>query len=109
MPLGHVIFQKLCLAPLPPVSCSFPEPHSGPQYCLYNLLEGQPENSWPLGERCRIIPNPSRLSHFHLPRFLHVQQEHLSMNLLEWVTGTQCLLEVHLLVAFLQGQLGFWG
>ena len=41
-------FQKLCPAPFPPISCSFLEPLPGPQCCLYNLLEGQPENSWPL-------------------------------------------------------------
>jgi len=40
-------FQRLCSAPFPPVSCSFPEPHPDPQGCLYNLLERQPENSWP--------------------------------------------------------------
>ena len=33
----------------------------------------------------------------------------LSVNLLGWVTGPQCLLEVNLLVASLQGQLGFQG
>ena len=102
-------FQKLCPAPFPPVSCSFPEPHPGPQCCLYNLLEGQPENSWPLGGKYCIISNPSRYSGLHLPCFLHVQQQHLSVNLLRWVTGTQCLLKVHLLVASLHGQLGFQG
>ena len=40
-------FHRLCSAPFPPVSCSFPEPHPDPQGCLYNLLERQPENSWP--------------------------------------------------------------
>ena len=58
-------FQKLCPAPFPPVSCSFPELHLGPQCCLYNLLEGQPENSWPLGGKYCIISNPSRYSGFH--------------------------------------------
>ena len=38
-------FQKLSPVPFPPVSCSFPEPHPVPQCCLYNLMEGQPENS----------------------------------------------------------------
>ena len=77
---------------------------------LYNLLEGQPENSWPLGGKYCIISNPSRYSGLHLPCFLrHVQQQYLSVNLLGWATGTQCLLEVHLLVASLQGQLGFQG
>ena len=99
-------FQKLCLAPFAPVSCSFPEPRLGPQCCLYNLLEEQLEDSWPLGGKHCVISNPSRYSSLHLPRFLqHVQQQHLSVNLLGQVTDTQCLLEVHLLVASLQGQL----
>ena len=38
----------------------------------------------------------------------HVQQQHLSVNPLGQVTGTQCLIEVHLL-ASLQRQLGFQG
>ena len=102
-------FQKLCPAPFPPVSCSFPEPHPGPQCCLYNLLEGQPENSWPLGGKYCIISNPSRYSGLHLPCFLqHVQHQHLSVNTLGWKTGTQCLLEIYLL-ASLQRQLGFQG
>ena len=109
-PWAMSFFQKLCPAPFPPVSCSFLEPCLGPQCCLYNLLVGQPENSWPMGEKCCIISNPSRYSGLHLPCFLqHVQQEHLSVNPLGWVTGTQCLLEVYLLVASLQGQLGFQG
>ena len=87
--------QKSCPAPFPPVSCSFPEPHRGPQRCLYNLLEGQPENSWPLGKKYYVISNPSRYSDLHLPCFLqHVRQQPLSVDLLGWVTGTQCLLEV---------------
>ena len=40
-------FKGCALPPFPPVSCSFPEPHPDPQDCLYNLLERQPENSWP--------------------------------------------------------------
>ena len=39
-------FQKLCPALFPPVSCCFPEPRLGSQCCLYNLLKGQPENSF---------------------------------------------------------------
>ena len=90
-------FQKLCLAPFLPVSCSFPEPRLGPQCCLYNLLEGQPENSWPLGGKYRIISNPSRYSGPHLLCFLqHMQEQHFSVKLLGQVTDTQCLLEVHL-------------
>ena len=41
-----------------------------PQCCLYNLLEGQPENSWSLGEKCYIISNLSRYSSLHLSCFL---------------------------------------
>ena len=68
-------FQKLYPTSFPPVSCSFPEPCPGLQCCLYNLLEGQPENSWPLGEKCCIISNLFRYSGLHLPCFLqHVQQ-----------------------------------
>ena len=98
-------FQKLCPAPIPPFSCSFPEHLPGP----HSLLEGQPENSWPLGGKYCVISNPSRYSGLCLPCFLHVQQQHLSVDLLQQVTGTHCLLEVHLLVASPQGQLGFWG
>ena len=58
---------------------ALPEPCPGPQCCLYNFLEGQPENSWPLGEEYCIPSNPSRYSGLHLPCFLqHVQQRHLS-------------------------------
>ena len=100
-------FQKLCPAPFPPVSCSFLEPHPDPQCCLYYLLEGQPENSWHLGGKCCIISNPSRCPHLPLPYFLqYVQYQHLSVNPLGQETGTQWLLEVHLL-ASLQRQLGF--
>ena len=103
-------FQKLCPAPFQPVSCSFCEPCLVPQCCLCILFSGQPENSWALGGKYCIISNPSRDSGLHLPCFpQHVQQQHLSVNLLGWVTGPQCLLEVHLLVASLQGQLGFQG
>ena len=74
-------FQKLWPAPFPPVPCSFPEPRLGQQCCLYNLLEGQPENSWPLGRKYCIIFNPSRYSGLHFPCFLkHVQQQHLWVN-----------------------------
>ena len=103
-------FQKLCPSPFLPVSCSFSEPHLGLQCCLYNLLERQPKNSWTLGGKYCIVSNPSRESGLYLPCFLQrVRQQHLSVNLLGWATGTQCLLEVHLLVGSLQGQLGFQG
>ena len=66
-PCAMSFFQKLCPAPFPPVSCSFPDPLPGPQYCLYSLLEGQPENSWLLGGKYCIISSPSRYSGLHLP------------------------------------------
>ena len=109
-PWAMSCFQKLCPAPFPPVPCSFDEPCLGPQCCLYNLLEGQPEKSWPLGGKYCIISDLCRYSGLHFPCFLqHVQQQHLSVNMLGWGTGAQCLLEIHLLVASLQGQLGFQG
>ena len=46
-PCAMSFFQRLCSARFPPVSSSFPEPHPDPQGCLYNLLERQPEHSWP--------------------------------------------------------------
>ena len=101
-------FKSCALPPFPPVSFSFPAPHPDPQCCLYNLLEGQPGNSWPLGGKYSIIANPSRYSGLHLPCFLqYVQHQHLSVNPIGRVTRTQCLLEVHLLVASLQRQVGF--
>ena len=85
-------FQKLCPAPFPPVSCSFPEARPGSQCCVYNLLEEQPENSWPTGRKCCIISNPSRYSGLHLPCFpQHVQHQHLPGDSLGRATGTQCL------------------
>ena len=102
-------FQKLFPAPFPPVSCFFPLPHPVPQCCLYSLLVGQPENSWPLGGKYCIISTLSRYSGLHLPYFLQlVQHQHLSVNPRGWVTGTKCLLEVHWL-ASLQRRLGFQG
>ena len=107
--LGHnKSYVKACT--LPPsllIHALFPEPRPGLHCCLYNLLGGQPENSWPLGGKYCIISTPSRYSGLHLPCFLrHVQQQHLSVDLLGLVTGTQRLLEVHLLPS-LQRQLGF--
>ena len=101
-------FQRLCSASLPPVLCSFPEPHPGPQCFLYSLLEGQPENSWPLGGKFCIISGPSRYSALHLPCFLQHVHQHLPVNPLGRAPGTQCLLEVHRL-ASLQRRLGFQG
>ena len=46
-PCAMSFFQRLCSALFPTVSWSFPDPHPDPQGCLYNLLERQPENSWP--------------------------------------------------------------
>ena len=103
-PWAISFFQKLHPAPFHSVSCSLPEPRPGPQCCLYSLLEGQPESSWLLGGKCCIIPNPSRDSGLHLPCLpQHVCQQHFSVSLLGQVTGTQCLLEVHLLVASIRG------
>ena len=88
-PWAMSFFQKLCPGPFPPVSCSFPEPRPGPQCCLYNLLEGQPENSWPLGGKYCMVSNPTRYSGLHFPRFLqYLQQQHLSLDVLGQVTGT---------------------
>ena len=84
----HLILTGLCyalglrhsaksraLSPLLLFHALFLSPHLCLQCCLYNLLEGQPENSWPLGEKCCIISNLSRYSGLHLPCFLqHVQQ-----------------------------------
>ena len=84
-------FKSYALPPFPPVSCSFPDPCPGPQCFLYNLLVGQPENRQPLGGKYYIISNPSRDSGLHLPHFLqHVQQQHLSVGLLGWVTHNTC-------------------
>ena len=106
--LGLCHSFKSCAPPSSLLFNTLPEPGLGPQCCLYNLLEGQPENSWPLGGKYCIISNPSRYSGLHLPCFLqHAQQQNFSENPLRWVTGIQRLLEVHLLVASLQGQLGF--
>ena len=81
-------FQKSCPAPFPSVSCSFPELHLDPQCCLYNLLERQPENSWPVGKKYCIISNHSRYSSLHLPCFLQlVQQQYLSVNPLVTMPG----------------------
>ena len=52
------------------------------------------ENSWPLGGKYCVISNPLRYSGLHLPCLLQHVQQHLSVNLRGWVTGTQCLLEV---------------
>ena len=64
---------KVVSCPLPschPVSCCFPWPHPGAQCCLYNLLEGQPEKSWPLWGKYCIVPSPSWYSGLHLPCIL---------------------------------------
>ena len=109
-PWAMSFFQMLCPAPFPPASSSFPKPCPGQQCCLYNLLGGQPEYRWPLGGKYCIISNPSRYSGLHLLCFWkHVQKQPLSVNMLRQVTGTQCLLNVHLLVASLQGHIGLPG
>ena len=45
-------FKGCALPPFLPVSCSFPEPHPGPQGCLYTLLE------LALGGKYCVISNP---------------------------------------------------
>ena len=80
-PCAMSFFQRLCSVSFASVSYSFPEPHPGPQCRLYNLLEAQPKNRWPLGGKYCIISKPSRYSALHLPCFLqHVQHQHLSVN-----------------------------
>ena len=44
-PCAMSFFQRLCSAPFPPVSCSFPELHPDPQGCLCYLLQREPEDS----------------------------------------------------------------
>ena len=86
MPLGYAIFFKNCALPLSLLFHAYFLSCLGPQCCLYNLLEGQPESIWPLGEKHCIISNPSRYSGLYLPCFLqHVWQQHLSVNRLrQW-------------------------
>ena len=82
-------FKSCALSPSLLFHTFSPDPCLGPQCCLYNLTEGQPENNWPLGRKYCMISNPSRYSGLHLPCFLqHVQQLHLSVNPLGQVTGT---------------------
>ena len=117
MPLGYLILSKVVPCPLPSYFKLFSWAPSGPtMLTLQSSGEEQPENRWPLEDKYCIISNPSRYSDLHFPCFLqHVQQQHLSENKLcvcgggGGVTDTQCLLEVHLLVASLQGQFGFQG
>ena len=66
----HLILTGLCHALVlchsfkscaqPPFLLFHVDAHPGPQCGLYNLLVGQPENSWPLGGKYCIISNPSR-------------------------------------------------
>ena len=57
-------FQSCALSPSLLFHTFFPEPCLGPQCCLYNLMEGQPENSWPLRRKYCMIFNPSRIQVF---------------------------------------------
>ena len=98
----HLILTGLCyalglrhsakshaLSPLLLFHALFLSPHLCLQCCLYNLMGGQPENSWPLGGKYCVISNPSGHSGLHLPCFLqHLQHQHLSVKRLGWVTGT---------------------
>ena len=102
-PCSMSFFQKLCSAPFPPVSCSFLSPILTHNVASIIFWRDNQKIACPWGGECCIIATPSRYSGLHLPCFLqHVQQQHLSVNLVGWETGTQCLLQVHLL-ASLQG------
>ena len=79
-PCAMSFFQKLSPAPFLPVLCSSPEPCPGPQCCLYNILEGQPENSWPLGEKYYIISNPSQ----YLGLIFHVSYNQCHNSISQW-------------------------
>ena len=63
-------FQKLCPVPFHSVSCSFQEPHLGPQCFIYNILVGQTENSLLLGGKYCIKPNASIDSGLYPPGVL---------------------------------------
>ena len=74
MPLCFIILWTVVPCPLQYGFMLFSWAPSRPTICLYNLLEGQPENNWPLGGKCCIISNSSRYSGLFLPCFLeHVQ------------------------------------
>ena len=93
-PCAMSFFQRLFSAPFPPVSWSLPEPHPDPQGCLYNLLERQPENSWPWEGNPLILPStghtgdvgdahlqsggPRRSSRLDLPRIWSLKCCHTS-------------------------------
>ena len=76
---------------------------SGPQCSLYNLLKGQPEDRWPLEEKCCKYPISLDIQAFILPVSYNMCNNGISVSLLGWVTGTQCLLEVHMLVVPFKG------
>ena len=106
----YIILSKVVLYLLPSWFMLLSSAPSGPTMLPLQSSGGKPENRWPLGGKDCIMSNPSRYSGLHLPCFLqHVQHQHLSVNPLGWETGTPCLLEIHLSVASLQGQLGFQG
>ena len=64
-PWAMSFFFKNCALPLSLLFHAHFLSCLGPQCCLYNLLEGHPEKSWPLGGKYCIISNPSRYSGFH--------------------------------------------
>ena len=79
MPLGYLILSKVVPCPLPSCFLLFWWALSGPTMLPLHLLEGQPENSWPLGGKYCIISNPSRYSGLPLPWFLqHATKASLS-------------------------------
>ena len=106
MPLGYVILSKVVPCPLPSCFMLFSWALSSPT--MLPLQSSGKTISWPLGGKYCMISNPSGYSGLPLPCLLqHEQQQHLSVDPLGRETGTQCLLEVHLLMGSLQGQLGF--
>ena len=99
-------FSKVVPCPLPSCFMLFSWAH----IVASTIFWMEKQNSRPLRGKYCIISNPSRYSRIYLPHFLqHVQQQHLSVDTLGWMTGTQFLLEIHLLVASLQGQIGLPG
>ena len=89
--LGYVILSKV--VPRPPsvlFHALFLSPVRAHSVASTIFWWDKPENCWPLGRIYCITSNPSRDSGLHLPCFLqHMWQQHLSVNPLGQVTGTQ--------------------
>ena len=88
-------FQNLCPAPLPSCFMLFSWALSRPTVLPLQSSGGTARKYLALGREYCIISSLSRYSSLHLSCFLQHVQQHLSVNLLGWVKGTQCLLEVH--------------